>query len=149
MQKKGKMKKQNIKDLLLTDKAGTIIILIGVIALGLIFISSLGSSNKVESSDVGFDTTTYQNVLTEEIHNMVTSIEGAGESKILLTLDNSYEYIYLDDGKTLQKIMEPKIRGVVVVCEGADSSLVKLQISELLTTALDIPSTRVYISKLK
>lgn len=149
MQKNGKNKKQKIKDLLLTDKAGTIIILIGVIALGLIFISSLGSSNKVKSSDVGFDTTSYQSVLTEEIHNMVTSIEGAGESKILLTLDNSYEYIYLDDGKTLQKIMEPKIRGVVVVCEGADSSLVKLQISELLTTALDIPSTRVYISKLK
>ena len=149
MLKNGKNKKQKIKDLLLTDKAGTIIILIGVIALGLIFISSLGSSHNVKSSDVGFDTTSYQSVLTEEIHNMVTSIEGAGESKILLTLDNSYEYIYLDDGKTLQKIMEPKIRGVVVVCEGADSSLVKLQISELLTTALDIPSTRVYISKLK
>ena len=149
MQKKDKTKKQNIKDLLLTDKAGTIIIVIGVVALALIFLSSLSSSDKSKSTEVGFDSAAYQSVLTEEIHNMVTSIEGAGESKILLTLDNSYEYIYLDDGKTLQKIIEPKIRGVVVVCEGADSSLVKLQISELLTTALDIPSTRVYISKLK
>ena len=149
MQKKDKTKKQNIKDLLLTDKAGTIIIVIGVVALALIFLSSLSSSDKSKSTEVGFDIAAYQSVLTEEIHNMVTSIEGAGESKILLTLDNSYEYIYLDDGKTLQKIIEPKIRGVVVVCEGADSSIVKLQISELLTTALDIPSTRVYISKLK
>ena len=149
MQKKDKTKKQNIKDLLLTDKAGTIIIVIGVVALALIFLSSLSSSDKSKSTEVGFDSAAYQSVLTEEIHNMVTSIEGAGESKILLTLDNSYEYIYLDDGKTLQKIIEPKIRGVVVVCEGADSSIVKLQISELLTTALDIPSTRVYISKLK
>lgn len=149
MQKKDKTKKHNIKDLLLTDKAGTIIIVIGVVALALIFLSSLSSSDKSKSTEVGFDSAAYQSVLTEEIHNMVTSIEGAGESKILLTLDNSYEYIYLDDGKTLQKIIEPKIRGVVVVCEGADSSIVKLQISELLTTALDIPSTRVYISKLK
>ena len=148
MQKDTKTIKARTKELLLTDKTGTIIIIIGVVALGLIFISSISPLDN-KQAEKSFDTATYQQVLTEEIHSMVTSIKGAGESKILLTLDNSYEYIYLDDGKTLQKIIEPKIRGVVVVCEGADSASVKLEISELLTTALDIPSTRVYISKLK
>lgn len=149
VQKKEKATSVNIKKLLLNDKAGTFIILAGVIALGLIFLSSLGTSDKENLSELGFDTTEYHTALSDEILTMVTSIEGAGQARILLTLENSYEYIYLDDGKTLQRINEPEIRGVVVVCEGADSPSVSLQITQMLTTALDIPSTRVFISKLK
>ncbi len=140
--------KQKIKDLLATEKVRTIVIIIGVVAIALLFFSSTFESDNKAVKDSGFNTQSYQNALSDEILNMVTSVEGAGNAQILLTLENSYEYIYLDDGKTLQKINEPKVRGVVVACEGADSALVRECITELLTTALNIPSTKVCISKL-
>ncbi len=136
-----------IQSLLVKDKTRNLIIIAGLLIVGLIFLSSFSQSkDKVAGDD--FNTKDYQSALSSEILGMVTSVSGAGQAKIMLTLDNSYEYIYLDDGKTLQKINEPTVRGVVVVCEGADSPLVCADITELLTTALDIPSTKVCISKL-
>lgn len=140
--------KQKIADLLLSEKSRKAIILAGVIAVVLLFISTNFASDDKSLSNSDFSTQSYHQVLSGEVLNMVKSIEGAGNAQILLTLENSYEYIYLDDGKTLQKINEPTVRGVVVACEGADSALVRENITELLTTALNIPSTKVCISKL-
>ncbi len=143
-----KTDKAKLKELFATEKARTIIIIIGLVAVALIFFSSTFEKDTDKVSDEEFSTRDYQSALSSEILTMVTSVEGAGEAKILLTLENSYEYIYLDDGETLQKINEPTIRGVVVACKGGDSALVKADITELLTTVLNIPSTKVCISKL-
>lgn len=140
--------KLNIKELLSSDKARTVFIIVGLVAMVLIFISGqLGGESGTDDPD-GFSTQEYQSSLSDEILTMVQSVEGAGEAKILLTLEDSYEYVYLDDGKTLQKINEPTIRGVVVACDGGGSAVVSAQITQLLTTALDIPSTKVCITKL-
>ena len=66
----------------------------------------------------------------------------------MLTLEDSYEYIYLDDGETLQKINEPTIRGVVVACEGASSAKVSAEITDLLRTVLNVPANKVCVTKL-
>jgi stage III sporulation protein AG len=44
--------------------------------------------------------------------------------------------------------VQPKIQGVVVVCEGAEDARVQLTLTSVITTALDIPSTRVYIARI-
>lgn len=143
-----KIEKEKIKNIFLTEKTRNIIVVAGLLCVALIFISTLfDSEGKVSTDSLSSDR--YQAVLSSEILSMVTSVEGAGEAKVLLTLENSYEYIYLDDGRTLQKINEPTVRGVVVACEGADSALVCSDITQLLTTVLNIPSTKVCISKLK
>ncbi|MBQ8000673.1 MAG: hypothetical protein IJ298_05570 [Ruminococcus sp.] len=140
--------KSKLKDLLTKDKTRRIIIAVALIAIALIFLSSFLESDKDTAQTEDISSQDYQRVLSDEILSMVTSVEGAGEAKVLLTLENSYEYIYLDDGKTLQKINEPTIRGVVVACKGADSPIVCENITQLLTTVLNIPSTKVCISKL-
>lgn len=139
-------KKTDIKTLLSSDKTRVILIIVAVIAVLLIFISGNGDDEKQSLSE--YNAQGYQTMLSADILDMVRSIKGAGEAKVLLTLENSYEYVYLDDGKTLRKINEPTIRGVVVVCTGGDSATVCAQITELLTTVLNIPSTKVCISKL-
>lgn len=140
-------RKPNLKELLSSDKSRTVFIVVGLIAMVLIFLSGrIGGEDEVQTEE--FNTQIYQQTLTDELKSMIESIEGAGKAEILLTLENSYEYIYLDDGKTLRKVNEPTVRGVVVACEGGDSAVVSAKITQLLTTVLSIPSNKVCVSKL-
>ncbi len=130
-----------------SDKGRNILIIVSVIVIGLIFITSLSDSKENTNID-SLSTQQYKTSLESEIQTMIDSVDGIGRSDVMLTIDCSYEYIYLDDGKTLQKIIEPSIRGVAVVCEGADSAVVCAEITDLLTTLLSIPSNKVCITKL-
>jgi len=143
-----KKTKKEIKSLLTSDKSVTIFIIIGLCAIVFIFFSSQNSGENIEDITDNFNTQTYHNALTAEILNMVESVEGAGKAKIMLTLETSYEYEYLDDDKTLKKVNEPTIRGVGVACEGGDNPLVAAKITELLKTVLNIPGNKVCVSKL-
>ncbi len=141
--------KIRIKEFMSGDKFRNILIIVLIASLGIIFISSQfsGGDTKNEKSDL--DTRTYRENLTAELHTMVTSINGVGEAKVMLTLENSYEYIYLDDDKTLQRINEPRIRGVVIACEGGESAVVREEITEFVGTALGISASDVCVKKLK
>ncbi len=142
--------KSKINKLLSKDKTKTILILASVVLVIILFL--FGRSSKDENPSISTyqasDTQKYREVLSEEILTMVESVSGTGRAKILLTLDSSYEYIYLDDEETLRKVLEPQIRGVVVTCEGGDSAKVRQEITDLLTTALGIPGTKVCVKKL-
>ena len=48
----------------------------------------------------------------------------------------------------LVKEIQPTVRGVVIVCEGGDDPAVQEQITDAVTTALNISTKRVSISKL-
>ncbi len=137
-----------LKSVMSSDKGRNIIIIVGVLALFLILMSSSCDKKSESVKTEDFSTAQYRDALSAEILSMVESVEGAGEAKILLTLENSYEYVYLDDDETLQKVIEPQIRGVVVTCQGASSAVVRQEITELLKTALNIPSTKVCVNKL-
>ena len=139
---------EDIKKFLSSDKARTVFIIVGLAAIALIFISGSIGSKEDEAVTENFDTQVYHQSLTQEILSMVQSIEGAGKAKVMLTLENSYEYVYLDDDKTLRQVNEPTIRGVVVVCEGGNSPVVCAEITNLLRTVLNVPSNRVCVSKL-
>ena len=79
---------------------------------------------------------------------MIKSIENVGETKVLITLESSYEYVYLDDDKTLSKIIEPKVRGVAVVCAGGDDPVVKEKVTKVISTVLSISTSSISVNKL-
>lgn len=67
------------------------------------------------------------------------------------SLESEYYSIRNSDGSEdgmLLKVIEPEIRGVVVVCDGGDDSIIKERVLEAVTKALNISSARVCISKL-
>lgn len=141
-------KRNYLNKILSSDKSRTVFIIAGLLAIVLIFISNVKDKNSNETVTDNFNTAVYQENLRREILSMVENIEGVGKAKVMLTLEDSYEYIYLDDGETLQKINEPTIRGVVVACEGASSAKVSAEITELLRTVLNVPANKVCVTKL-
>lgn len=135
-------KKQiSISDILSGNKIKKIIIIFGIVGIGLIFLSTFTNFNfaNQDKKDITYSSSEYCSQMQTEITNMVQSIEGVGEAKVLLTMENSSEAVYLQNGSTKTKEIEPVIRGVVVVCDGGNNSVTK---------ALNISKAKVCVTKL-
>ncbi len=107
--------------------------------------------------------------LKEELEGILKRIEGVGEVTILVTFEEMSEYVYAKEEKITDEQTEadyilmnteegekplvlkeipPKVKGVVVVCEGAESAVVQQSILEVLKASLDISYTQVSIQKM-
>lgn len=123
-----------------------IIYIIGLLGIALIFLSGFFGTDGDDSFHSG-DIGDYRSAEETRIEKMVESIEGVGESKVMITMENSAEQVYLD--KSVVKEIEPTVRGVMIVCRGADNPLIKETVLESVTKALNISSDKVCIAKLK
>ena len=72
------------------------------------------------------------------------------------TLRESSEdrYVLIDNGygqkeALVETQLEPKVRGVIIVCEGAGDMYVQQRLINVVTTALGISSSRVCVEKIK
>ena len=117
--------------------------------IALIVISGFFGSDKTKSeSDESFSVTSYSTKIQRELESLISEIQGAGKTRVLLTMENSAEYVYLENGTTKTKAIEPRVRGVLVICEGGDDPVAVGRITEAVTKALDISAAKVCISKL-
>lgn len=154
-----------------------IIIAVGLIGVILIAMSDIfAKDEKSTSSEATNDTSysNYTNELEEKLCNIISSMDGVGECKVMITLENSKENVYAtdnenktdsdsesskdeyviydsDNGETPVLIKEyyPKIQGVSVVCSGGDNIVVKEQIINTVTSLFNISTNRVSVSKIK
>ena len=94
--------------LLGSDRALTVIVIVGLVGIGLIFISSYirppskDSAASVEES-IGAENSgleEYRSSITQELGNMLASIDGVGKTKIMITLDGGVRNIYATDTDT-------------------------------------------------
>lgn len=144
--------KSSFKDMFKSEKIKTFIIIAGFVGIGLIFISTFFNFN-ISSNEEAPETS--ENAVEEycadmqaSIKDMVESIEGVGNAKVLLTIENSVEYVYLENRDTKTKEIEPVIRGVVVVCQGGDNPIVVERVLSAVTKALNISTSKVCVTKL-
>jgi len=115
--------------------------------------------------------------LEKRLEEMISKIHGAGKVSVMLTLDSSKEFFYASeitnesretdteksngteknfvivDGENgeeplIIKVDEAKIRGVLIVCEGGDNSVVVEKIIDAVCAVLGISSNRVSVSKM-
>ena len=123
-----------------------IIFIIGIAGILLIFCSTLFDSEKTEGID-SFSVEEYRSLEENRIKEMVESIQGVGKARVMVTMENSVEQVYSNDNKV--KEIEPAIRGVLVICSGADNPVIKETVLESITKALNLSSDKVCITKLK
>ncbi len=179
--------------LLKGKNAPRIVVALGLAGMLLVLASSFmqpGAKKSDKTAQIQPQTLTteqYTQSLEKRLGDVISSIRGVGEVKIMITLDKSVEYVYAQDTKTsvdrtqdiegnnvyakqqkensegkyilidgpegkrqalLTTSIEPQIKGVVVVCQGADDIKVVAMVTEAVTTALNITSNRVCVTKL-
>lgn len=184
--------KINLSGILSKQNRTKLIVLLCVGVIALIFFGSLGEKdegNSVEINEAAAELSTaqYVSTLEQKVAELVSSIKGAGNAKVMITLQNGVEYIYAVEGKSNNDLSEsvdggtgkrssdektvteekhiivegkngkealirttlpPSVGGVVIVCSGADSEVVRERIIEAVTTALGISSKRVCVTLL-
>ena len=120
-----------------------IAVIIGTAAVLLIGLSSFidFSGSEKDNSD------RYAAKTEAHLLEIISQISGVGEAKIFLTMDNGGENVYLKNTDTKTKSIEPKVRGVVVVCDGGDDPLVVARVMDAVTKSLNIGSDKVSITK--
>ena len=165
------------------NKRLLLIVLMLVSGIIMLLASELSESGKTVSAELTQQTSAsdiqgYSELLEERLTSIISSIEGAGATRVMITFENGGEDIYLhdsdygenaaSDGKNsverkdeyviidgsegergiIVRRAEPEVRGVAVVCEGGGSETVRAQIIEAVTALLDISSARVSVAKL-
>ncbi len=157
------------------NKRVAVIVLAGLIGILMLTASELMPEEEkadVQENEVS-DYSEYEENLEQRLEGMISSINGAGKTKVMLTLESGDENVYAmehkqssssqneqseneyvlinksgDDEGLLLKIVEPEVRGVAIVCEGADSAQVRQEIISSVTAVLGITTNRISISKM-
>ncbi|MDR1734600.1 MAG: hypothetical protein LBR73_06970 [Oscillospiraceae bacterium] len=157
----------------------------GIVGILLLALSSVFPVTKKASAssatEVSVDLSSYERDMEQRLEELISSIAGAGQTKVMLTLDCSSEPVYATEGKSAQssstgtgssqesltaeknyviigqgsgqqglilKTVEPKVRGVAVLCAGAGEASVKAAITEAVTSVLGVGANKVSIGKL-
>ena len=138
-------KKLDFKKIYENPKFTKIAIIVGVLAILLIFLSSYIDFSDFKKT---VDTDEYCTALENSLLSVITQIEGVGNAKIFLTMDNNGENVYLNNTDTKTQSISPVVRGVVIVCDGGDDPVVVNRVMSAITKSLDIPSNKVCVTKL-
>ena len=189
----------NFKELLnrlKTDKKLILILGIGLLGMLLLLFTEIFSSGEnddkqLKQKSVSYNSQytyeqSYKNQLQQDLQKLISSIDGAGKTRVMVTLDSGSKSVYAVDEKIDDKndssdkageltknsqyardtrhiivnsqsknedglvveIIQPQIRGVAVVCQGASSAVVRQNITDTVTAVLNISSNRVCITKM-
>lgn len=154
-----------------------IIIAVGVVGVLLILLSELNfgtaSGENKKNADKDTDYASYVNSLNAELTELLSSIDGVGECRVMITLRNTSESVYAKnsdssssdnsnsssdeyviydsengDSPILLKENFPDIEGVAIVCSGGDNIAVKEKVIKCVSALFNISSNRISVTKL-
>ena len=106
--------------------------------------------------------------LDEQLEGILTNIKGVGRVQVLLTLEKGEQTVYQTDKPSseredtvvisgsdrtesglVQQVISPTYRGAVVLCQGADSPTVCLQVKEAVSKVTGLDASRISVLKMK
>lgn len=98
-----------------TSGAGGWALVIALVLLCLLFVSSRRGEGNVKTD------------LEIRLERVMEKVEGAGESYVMINDENG------------------SVKGVIIMCEGAESISVRLRVQEAARALLDIPNERIHV----
>jgi stage III sporulation protein AG len=138
-----------------------ICLLLGIMFL---FVSEyIGTNGNKTGND--FDEEEYALRLEARLSQLLETMEGVSQVKVMVTLESGEEYrfasqsvtssdsfFYLPSGSGSQEpiltaVGTPKIKGVSVVCKGADQAQIRLRITRLISSTLDLSEHQIYVTE--
>lgn len=171
---------EKIKNILMKDKKLLALVALSLLAIVFLVIGEVTETDIDKNEAVGSESTEeYAERIEEKLTRLISSVDGAGEAVVMITLDageeniyareiktdeesdgdknsNKYEYEYIvikngasTEGGMLLKVIEPDIRGVAIVCDGGDNAAVRENIINTVSAVLDIKSNKISVCKKK
>ena len=149
-------------------KYALIILIVGIILM------MLPDKTEIQTTD-SISTISTQKSLDEELAQILSLIDGAGEVQVLLTKEIGEETIYQTDEDTsvqadsssvkiktiilttadkaqtglIKQINPPKYLGAIVLCQGADRPSVRLAVTEAVSKITGLGANNISVLKMK
>ena len=137
-----------------TEKGTKIIFAAGIALIIIIFLFSLdhsGGKTEETASDAAVLSKTaeideYERRLEERLAEVIGSIEGTGEVRIMITLERTEESVYSGRETSAAATITPTIRGALVICEGSENVIVRQKVTDAVCKVLGISAARVCVT---
>jgi len=162
-------------------KKNIVLVAIAVLIMLLLFFSEIFSENNKENvskENTEIYSSQYIDKTEKELEELLESINGAGEVKVMITLETCYENVFAkgynekNDNKTdsykseseeeyiiikngsnneeclVVKVYEPAVKGVAVIAQGAGNVQVKNAITQTVCALFDISTAKVSVEKM-
>lgn len=158
-----------------SDKKILLIVLLGLSGCFLLGVSQIFSSSELQSDISGTENQwiELEEKTARKLEELLRNVDGVGKVEVLVSLESLTESVYAlnseysqndDKSESMQeyviveqdgedtgliiKTFMPVYRGVAINCEGGGSSVVKNEVTKLVTAALGITANRVYVTKM-
>lgn len=169
------MKKNELPSVLRSLQNGkgrtSLAVAVGVLAMLLLLLSEFLPGSNTQKAAVSAVPTAavsqYQTQLEQQLEGLISQLQGAGKTMVMVTLTTGEETVYavdtqtgdvqqqethvvLQDGSALAETTYlPQVCGVAVLCEGGGDVRVAARITELLHSLLDLPTNRICVEQRK
>ena len=157
------------------DKLIKLVMIIAVIALfGILLSESTGDKkNGATNAQQSFEAQSAEESIEKRLQKILAQIDGVGAVKVMVTFESSEENVYSADVETssqsdeqgqsqsekkklltvdnsgespvVEKQIQPQIRGVIVVCEGADNVTVKEAVTDAVKAGLGVSLSNISV----
>lgn len=142
----------------------------GIAAIALLFLSTVipaGGAQQPQDSSAE-DAARVERELEQRLTDIISQIDGVTSPQVMVTLDRTSERVFAEEVKSsssgdslssenspaltgskdaLEKsVILPKVRGVAVVCGGAENMLVREKVVNTAARVLDIGVSQVYVT---
>lgn len=156
---------QKIGELFKKYRSVALVILLGI------FLLLLPESTTGEETEIQEPVTLTQHTLQEELSRLLSGVSGAGKVEVLLTQAEGEKILYQEEERVtanetsrdtvlvtgsdrsqsglICQVNPPVYQGAVVLCQGADSPLVKLAMVEAVKAATGLTADRITVLKMK
>ena len=140
------------------------VIIAGIAAIALLFLSTVIPAGGAQQPQ----DTTAERELEQRLTDIISQIDGVTSPQVMVTLDRTSERVFAEEVKSsssgdslssenspaltgsrdaLEKsVILPKVRGVAVVCGGAENMLVREKVVNTAARVLDIGVSQVYVT---
>ena len=171
---------ENLKNLKI-GKKNLILVAIAIFIMVLLLVSEFLTPENTESiskENTEIYSSQYIEKTEKELEALLENISGAGEVKVMITLENCYENVFAkgysekNDSKTdsqkseseeeyiiikngsnneeclVVKVLQPTVKGVAVIAQGAGNTQVKNAITQTVCALFDISTAKVSVEKM-
>ncbi len=162
------LKISDCRGLLSSRKGKTAVVIAGVLMILLLFFSTLSADEPAAAP--AEDTAAVERELEHRLEQLLSGMDGVSSPDVMVTLESTSETVFARDssvstggsggsdressvvlagsGKSAleQSVILPRVRGVAVVCGGAENPAIKEKVVNAVSGVLDISSSRVYVT---